>query len=283
MMSPDTTLDSLRQRIDQIDDQMHDLIMARCALVEQVGTTKAGDPLALRPGREAEILRRLIARHSGPFPKGALVRMWREMVGALTGLQTPLTIAVAQPERGSGFIELARNHFGVVGTVSVIPSAGQVVKMVAEDKAAIGIVPLPGRGPGGLEPWWVTLIAERDDIPRVVTRLPIYPFDSALGRPEPIEALVIAKRPHDNTGLDRTLVVIETGPTTSRDRVRALLTGVGFEPSETLGTHTVGGSLQHLVEVDGWVGPTDPRLAPLVREPVHHVSVVGGYPISLAP
>ena len=42
----------------------------------------AGKALALRPGREAMVLRRLLGRHSGPFPRGALVRLWREIMGA---------------------------------------------------------------------------------------------------------------------------------------------------------------------------------------------------------
>lgn len=77
MTSSDATLQSLRRQIDRIDDQLHDLIMARAALVEQVAAAKPDSGVPLRPGREAEILRRLIARHAGRFPKGALVRIWR--------------------------------------------------------------------------------------------------------------------------------------------------------------------------------------------------------------
>ena len=34
----------------------------------------------LRPGREALILRRLVARHRGPFSRAVLVRLWRELI-----------------------------------------------------------------------------------------------------------------------------------------------------------------------------------------------------------
>ena len=279
MTSSEPSLDSLRQQVDRIDDQLHDLIMARCQLVERMGGLK-GEGLAIRPGREAAVLRRLVARHSGAFPKAALVRIWREMIGALLGVQQPLSIAVAQAERGDGFIELTRNYFGVVWPVASIPSAGQVIKLVSEGQASIGVVPLPGHGPGGAEPWWVALTGERDTIPRVVSRLPVYPIDT---RPEPLEALVIARRGHDDTGLDRTLVVAETGASTSRDRVRALFAAAGFEPTEILAVHTVDGTVLHLVEVDGWIGPADSRLAALVRDPVRHASVIGGYPVPLSP
>ena len=279
MTSPEPTLDSLRSQVDRIDDQLHDLIMKRCVLVERMGELK-GDGLALRPGRDAALLRRLVARHGGSFPKAALVRMWREMIGATLGLQQPLSIAVAQAERGDGFIELARNHFGVVWPVMPTPSAGQVIKLVSDGQASVGVVPMPGHGPGGAEPWWVALTGERDTIPRVVARLPIYPVDS---RPEPLEALVIARRGHDDTGLDHTLVVAETAASTSRDRVRTLFAAAGLDSIEILAIHTVDGTVLHLVDIEGWIGPADPRLAMLVRDPVRHASVIGGYPIPLAP
>lgn len=282
MADSDCSLDSLRRQIDLIDDRMHDLIMERCALVEQIGGLKANEPVALRPGREAEILRRLVARHSGPFPKAALVRIWREMIGALVGLQKPLTIAVAQADATNNLVELARNHFGVVCPVTVNASAGQVVKMVADGQAGIGVVPLPGRGKGAAEAWWVALTAEREGMPRVVTRLPVCPAECMGGRPDPVEALVIAARPHDQTGQDRTLVAVETPAGVSRDRVRAALATAGFEPTETLDAHNVGGMLQHLIEVTGWLGAGDPRLAQAVRDPIGHICVVGGYPVSLS-
>jgi len=281
MTSPEPSLDALRQQVDRVDEQLHDLIMKRCQLVERLGPLKTGSGPAIRPGREAEVLRRLMARHKGGFPKASLVRIWREMLGAFGGLQEPLSIAVCQAERGDGFIELARNHFGVVWPVNPIPGAGQVVKLVADGQASVGVVPLPGHGPGGAEPWWVALTAENEAIPRVVSRLPVYPNDDP--RPEPLEALVIARRPHDDTGLDRTLVVAETGATTSRDRVRALFAAAGMEPTEILAATNVDGTLLTLVEVEGWVGPADPRLVTLVRDPVRHASVIGGYPVPLSP
>jgi len=279
MTSPEPTLDSLRAQVDRIDDQLHDLIMKRCALVERLGELK-GEGLALRPGRDAAVLRRLVARHRGNFPKAALVRLWREMIGAMLGIQQPLTIAVAQSERGDGFIELCRNHFGVVWPVIPTPSAGQVIKLVSDGQASVGVVPLPGHGPGGAEPWWVALNGERDTIPRVVARLPAYPADS---RPEPLQALVIARRGHDDTGFDRTLVVAETAASTSRDRVRTLFAAAGLDSIEILAIHTVDGTVLHLVDIEGWIGHVDPRLAALVRDPVRHASVIGGYPVPLSP
>ncbi len=274
------SLDQLRQEIDQIDDRLHDLLMDRCALVERIGGLKSDDGIALRPGREAEILRRLAARHRGTFPVQALVRIWREVMGTLAGVRTPFTLAVAQPDVPVSFVEVARNHFGVVCPFTLNSSPGQVVKIVADGRAGAGVVPLPGRSTAGGEPWWVALIAQGPNIPQVVTRLPILQPETPSARADIAEALVIAKCPREATGSDRTLLVVETAPSVSRDRVRAVLTEGGFEPLETFDVQNVGGTLLHLVEVNGWCDGKDSRLAH-PRDPVAHIGVIGGYPVPL--
>ncbi|HSV28893.1 MAG TPA: chorismate mutase [Candidatus Omnitrophota bacterium] len=273
-----SSLDAVRAEIDRIDDRLHDLLMERTALVERVAAAKAADAgVPLRPGREAQILRRLTARHAGPFPKAALVRIWREIMGALVGLQGPFSMGVFQPERGAGYIELARNHFGTTCPMVVHVSPGHVVRMVADGQTSVGVVPVPGDNDA--EPWWLALASEAENLPRVVARLPVIPSE----RPEPLEALIVARRPHDDTGDDRTLIVVETSPDVSRDRLRGLLATAALEPSAMVATHRRDDSWLHLVEVTGCLQQGDPALATLVgaKDPVRHVSVIGGYPVPL--
>ena len=275
--SNDLTIDSLRVHIDRIDEQIHDLLMARASLVERIGSLKTDANLALRPGREAEILRRLSDRHMGLFPKSAIIRIWREILGSLTNIQRPLTIAIAQGSSGAGFVELVRDHFGTTPNVKLIPGAGQVVKLVSDDDVPIGVVPVPGIPPAGYEPWWAGLTAE--NAPKIILRLPFYPYD----RTDPVEGLVVAKRIHDETGNDRTYMVIETTTASSIDRTRALLTKAEFTPTGQPVSTRMGDMVLHLIEVEGWVGQNDPRMAALVRDQVTHATVVGGYPVPLTP
>ncbi|MEW5726869.1 MAG: chorismate mutase [Pseudomonadota bacterium] len=279
MTQDDPSLDRLRRDIDRIDDRIHDLIMERAALVERIAAAKAEDGVALRPGREATVVRRLAARHSGPFPVAALVRIWREVMGALVGLQRPFSIACYQPERGAGYIELARNHFGVSWPMTVQLSPGQVVRLVADGQASVGVVPVPAASEA--EPWWLSLTSDAENLPRVVARLPFLASD----RPEPLEALVIACRPHDATGDDRTLVAIESEPDISRDRMRALLAAAGLEATVQVATHRAETFWLHLVEVEGHLTADDARLAQLAAggDPVHQTRVIGGYAVPLQP
>ncbi|HYZ32124.1 MAG TPA: chorismate mutase, partial [Crenalkalicoccus sp.] len=61
-------LAALRAEIDTLDDALHDLLMRRAGVVARLAASRAkGDAPALRPGREAAVLRRLLARHAGPL------------------------------------------------------------------------------------------------------------------------------------------------------------------------------------------------------------------------
>ena len=85
---PETSLAALRAEIDAIDDALHDLVMRRAAVVARMAASRVkGDASSLRPGREASILRRLLARHSGALPPAALVRLWREILSASNAMQ----------------------------------------------------------------------------------------------------------------------------------------------------------------------------------------------------
>lgn len=277
MSTDSASLDRVRREIDRIDDKIHDLLMERAGLVEQIAKAKTPGAVALRPGREASVLRRLVARHKGPFPKQALVRIWREIMGALVGLQQPFTIAVYQPERGAGYIELARNHFGVVWPQIVHLTPGHVVRMVADGQASVGLVPIPNAN--DVEPWWLALTSDAGNLPRVVSRLPILVDGAVPGRPEPLEALVVACRAPEPTGDDLSLVAVETAPDISRDRLRAAFTAVGMEVVAMVATHRSEGVWRHLLEIAGHVAEGDPRLAELVvtRDPIAHVRTIGGY------
>ena len=90
--SPDQELEELRREVDRIDRAMVELLAERLRVVREIArikrTAAAGQP-AIRPGREAVILRRLVEQAGARFPAGTLVRMWRELLAATTRAQAP--------------------------------------------------------------------------------------------------------------------------------------------------------------------------------------------------
>ena len=97
----DSALTNLRAQLDTLDDQIHDLLMARAAVVENVARDGGKIGTKIRPGRESIILRRLLARHSGALPPQAIIRFWREMFGAALIIEGGQTMAVCDGEGGA--------------------------------------------------------------------------------------------------------------------------------------------------------------------------------------
>jgi len=281
-MASEKTLDDLRQEIDRIDDALQDLLMQRTAVVERVGAVKGGENAALlRPGREAEILRRLVSRHHGDFPKISLVRIWREIIGGMLGVQGSVSVAVFMPDRGAGYLELARDHFGATLPVTALRSPGQVTRAVAEGSATVGIMPMPDRE--DTEAWWISLMGDSPDLPRVIARLPF--AGPGPGRGDGLEALAIGCMALEPTGYDRSWLAMETTPDISRARLRSVLSAAGIEPTLLAATQRTEENWLHLVEVSGHLTSEDWRIARLVerKQPVLRAVLLGGYPAPFRP
>jgi chorismate mutase len=284
MVSRQTTdknsIETLRRQVDHIDDAIHDLLMERCAVVERIGDLKNGANLTfLSPGREAEIIRRLLSRHLGRFPRASLVRLWRELISGMLCVQGPMSVAVYMPERGAGYLELARDHYGSSTPMTAFRSAGQVVHAVAEGNATVGVLPIPDRD--DVEAWWMSLMSDTPDLPRIVSRLPF--AGPGPGRGDNKDALSISRASIVATGYDRSWLALETVRDISRARLRTLLGAAGIEPVDMVATQRGDDTWLHLVEISGHVAAEDRRLNRLAegRHTVLHARVLGGYPVPL--
>ena len=125
----DPALQALRAEIDALDDAMHDLLMRRAAVVARMAASRAknGAGSPLRPGREAAVLRRLLARHSGALSGGAVVRIWRHIFMAHTAIQGAFTAAVAASGEAAPTLALAREHFGTATPLTQFASPAQAL------------------------------------------------------------------------------------------------------------------------------------------------------------
>ena len=251
------TLADLRRRIDELDDTLHDVLMERAAVVEGVGRLKREDATPpLRPGREAQILRRLLARHRGRFPKPVLVRLWRELLAGSLAVQVDLHVAVYAPEKSAGLWDLARDHYGGQTAMSGFRSTGEVLRAVADGRATLGVLPVPGLG--DVEPWWRFLASGDTPALHVIARLPFGAPGNA--RNGDGDAFVVGAIEPEESGADRSLYVIETGDDVSRTRLLNALGRAGPAASVLAATDAEDGAAAQLVEFDGWIGGDDARL-----------------------
>ncbi len=279
------SLDDLRRAIDHIDDTVLDLLTERAALGSRIAAAKKASgesggsegTVFLRPGREVEILRRLIGRATGPLPKTVVVRMWRELFAALISLQGPMAVSVFMPSRGAGYLELARDHYGSQTTMQPSPTTGPVVRAVADGEVTVGILPLPRLEED--KPWWPSLVSNTSDTPRIISRLPL--CGPGVGRGDGVEALAIGRMPLEKTGNDRSLIALETSSDISRGGIRTIIDASELPILEFMDSFAPSDDRRlHLIEVSDFVDPQDPRLARLSNDPqIQYAVVIGAYAV----
>jgi chorismate mutase-like protein len=280
MISSEAALEDLRREIDRVDDSIHDLLMHRASIVQRVAEVKREGGPRFRPAREARMLRRLIGRHQGPFPKMVLARIWREMLGATVRLQGTFSLGVHAPDGEPGCWDLAREHFGAYAPIALHGSTGQIVSEVVGGKLTLGILPRPREDEPA--PWWPLLFSDDAATPRVVARLPF--AGRMRARAEEFDAVAIARQAPEESGDDIALIAIETDGTLSRATLKAALTKAGFAPQFFASWHdpTKAGTELTLAEVAGHVAAGDRRLAKLVRPSIRRAVVIGGYAVPLS-
>ena len=289
----------LRAELDRLDDALHDLLMRRAGIIAAVAATKPPGTSGLRPGREAAMIRRLLARHDGVLPPQGIVRIWRELLAATTTMQGPFVIAVCDPSPGAGFVQAAREQFGALTPLRTYGSAAQALADLTAGRAAVAVLPLPSDSESPRDAWWTALMRRDPARLHIVGRLPFW-TRRAEGAPD-ARAFVLAAVAPDASGQDRSLIALELDPAASRARLAAALAASGFA-ADAPGLHGAspdgampGGAIPGgmilrrnagdptalaLVEVAGFVAEDDPRLARIegaLRPPV----VLGSYAVPI--
>jgi chorismate mutase/prephenate dehydratase len=285
MSATPSDLADLRRHIDEIDDRLQDLLIERAEIVGRVAARKRaaeqdGDAAFYQPAREAEILRRLAARHRGALPAASLVRIWREMLAATVRLETPFAVAVFAPADAPGFWDLARDHYGSLTPMSAYCSIGQVIRAVSEGHAAVGILPMPQEGDP--DPWWRHLLSFDERAPRVIARLPFGARGNA--RSDAAGALAIGRGMQQATGADRTFFAAESAADVSRARLFGLLASSDLACTFFACWEHAEGAI-NLIEVDGFMLLSDARLAGFRAQlgaALYRLLPLGGYALPLS-
>jgi chorismate mutase len=190
-MSPIDTppLAELRREIDRIDEAMHRLLLERGEIIGRLikakRTTESGS--AFRPAREAEMMRRLVERHSGILPLDTAESIWRVIIATFTYVQAPFRVHADFSAGEPAMRDCARFHFGFTVPLAGHMGPAGVVAAITVAPGDLGLVPVQGAG-GGV--WWAAL--EADEAPKIIARLP---FIERQDHPAGLPVFAIA-RPH---------------------------------------------------------------------------------------
>lgn len=143
-----TDLDSYRERIDALDQELLKLLNERAAIARQIGAVKAKEGLPIySPNRENHLLTTLVEQSDGPLSAESVRAIYREIMSASLSIEKDICIACLGPS-GSASHQAARDKFGSSVKYSLFHEVPAVFTEVRRDEADCGVVPIdePGHG-----------------------------------------------------------------------------------------------------------------------------------------
>ena len=215
--TPAPTLDELRQKIDRIDETIHRQLIERSEIVEALIAVKRTDKpgAAFRPGREMDMMRRLVGRHRGILPMTSVEHLWREIIATFTHMQAPYKVVV---ESGADLRDVARFYFGFTVGFEALARRSDILDSVrAGDGSVLGVVGIEKEAERA---WWIDL--SREGV-QVIARLPV--LDQP-GRSAGTDAFVLSMPLMDTTVPDMHLVALSAP---SAHGVEDAVSGIGGE------------------------------------------------------
>jgi chorismate mutase/prephenate dehydratase len=137
-------IQDIRNKIDQIDDQLLKLINQRGELAIKIGQEKSRDNSSKHfhvPHRERAIIERIIKGSKGPFPDESLESVFREIFSATLALEKPLRIGFLGPETTFSH-QAAIKQFGHSSEFIAHPNIESVFRQVEQGACDYGLVPV---------------------------------------------------------------------------------------------------------------------------------------------
>jgi len=143
-------LDSLRERIDQIDSELVKLLNERAEVVIKIGQlkNKTGGQI-YAPDREKQVLEKIKTENKGPLPDRAMVAIWRELMSGSFALERPLRIGYLGPD-GSFSHNAAILKFGQSVEYEPLTDIRSIFDEVSKRHCDLGVVPIENTTGGGV-------------------------------------------------------------------------------------------------------------------------------------
>ena len=150
-----SSLDKLRTRIDELDDEILERLGERYRVVQEVQAAKQRDGgVVFQPERERSQLRRLHQqndRNGTPVKPEALDAIFREILSASRALQAAVSVAYLGPA-GTYSERAATMQFGSAAEFLPVSSIPEVFRVVERGQATFGVIPIENSTAGMVGP-----------------------------------------------------------------------------------------------------------------------------------
>ncbi len=262
-MADTKQLQLFRNEIDAIDDEIIALLGKRMDVVRQVGQFKEKANLGrsiIRPGREAEMVRRILSENHEHFPPIPLSQIWRLIISTAINEEEDTRIATHATPFNRECYWMSREYFGSFTPTDTYPTCAEVLYAVSEKEATVGVLPIEDEA--GMQAWWSRLIG-MEERPYVFAKLPFI----KLAPSKKPEVVCIGNVKPEKTAEDTSLWVVEVG---NRLPIEILLPFIEkhnlsverIQSCQVLGDVNVQ---HHLLSFDGFIAHEDQRLDACIR------------------
>ena len=141
-MRRNESVDALRQKIDQIDAKVVNLLNDRASLAQRIGRSKSlSSQEVYVPHREKEVLQRVSELNRGPLSAHAVSAVFREIISGCRALEAPLNVSFFGAEATYTHLA-AREQFGASASLRPTTSIAEVFQEVTQGRVAYGVVPI---------------------------------------------------------------------------------------------------------------------------------------------
>jgi|GEM_PF-4232196 len=276
----ENSLDSIRQKIDAIDHKMHDLLMQRADIVQEIIAAKKEsfntDPTIYRPAREAFVLKSLLSRHQGTLPHSVIIGMWRSLLSAFCAMQCDFSVTYFSYTETENLRDAVHYYFG--GTIKILKSETEqdALQKIANQETTLAVLPVNTYDMHN--EWWL-------HIPDNVYVSAIMPYIIN----DPIMAtrnnhMVLSKSKPIATDNDKSLFKISSDPNIGRISIINCFNELSLTAqSLTIYDATDLSQRFHLIEVDGFFSVPDAEnlcqaLENTAKKHIISANYLGSYP-----
>ncbi|TDJ80928.1 prephenate dehydratase [Campylobacter volucris] len=143
-------IETLRLKVDSIDDKILNLLNERMLYVKNIGEIKQNiGGHIYRPERERAIINRLKNNNHGLLDQNAIEAIYQEIFAVSRNLEMPQSIAYLGPE-GSYTHQAARSRFGAMSRYNALATIEDVFKELSHKEAKYGVVPIENNTAGAV-------------------------------------------------------------------------------------------------------------------------------------
>ncbi len=274
-------LSQCRNEINVIDDEILQLLSQRMKIVSQVRQIKesSGEKFFIKSGREADMIKSLIAKANPVLPKSTIISIWRKIITSSNMLEQSIKIALHNPQKLSEYNYLVREYYSDFVPIISYDSITNIVSEIEKNSAQIAVFALPQNNEEeNNEEWWINLANNHLGL-KVFAKIP---FLKTITNGEKTPDLVaLAIKNSEKSQSDNSLFCIELDKTISKAQLMAILQENQFEAKilKTAKLKKIDDILFYLVEIKGFFDENNPQIQQIAKSKIRpFIKLLGHYP-----